>query len=1182
MTFSPRPPRRLRRPVAALAAAVTAAAGLVLLPAGPAAAAEATPVTITPNPASRGEAFEGWGTSLVWFANATAGYSPELREELYQKVFGEDGLNLNIARYNVGGGNASDVTNYLNDGSAVEGWWKPVTEPDVSEAASNLYNPDGSVDPTQANKLAFLNQWNPDDPASYNPDADQNQRWWVERLAADQQITHWEAFSNSPPWFMTKSGYVSGQVNTSKGENLLPQAEAKFAAYMKHAVELLEDGSGITVDTIDPFNEPNSGYWGTDINAATGKPPTTYTQKQEGALIYPAAQDRVTKLLAGELAKDGTTTDAVISAMDETDPSKFMTNWNGYSQQAKDAVSQLNVHTYGTNDRRRVRDLANSTDKPLWMSEVGGFWTGNPALGDSTSGWDRSNITNGLGIAGRMVNDLRELEPDAWVFWQPVEDTYKQEKADKGWGSIYVDFDCNYEGREGFSNRRLNDGASAGDAKCKVLTNQKYNTTRNFTHYIRPGDFLIQNDNAKTASALDADGNGATLVHFNDTPTAEKVTIDLSRFGSIASGATVTPVVTTKSPLDDIERNALVKGAPVAVDTAAKSATLEVPAASVVTFVVDGVSGVAGEAAPVQDGHTYHLTGEASGKYLTGKADGSAAIQDAGNTTAEVTPQLWTFTAAGGKEFGNDRRWVVTNKDGRVLTGTGGVLNASQTGSASLATMSLEQAKSDPAAQWIVTTENGKQWSLVNAGAAIALQVSGNQTAAGTGVSLGSSTGTTATATANPHQAWGFTDLADLKLLGTKPVELATPIGTAPSLPATVTPLYVKGEGRPAAVQWDAVDPAVWKKRGTVTITGSGTDVYGQSFTDAKATVTVGKYTATDPVSVTVGAGASLDEVKAAAPATVPGQVGAAAARNDLAVTWDWSTLDPASLQTPGSATIHGKAGTGVDGDKPLDALLTVLVVDRVPSSNICKDDPATTVSATYTEGSYVAKNTCDGNTSTRWSNWVSGGRGGDTLTYGFSRDYTVDSVTVTLAEKAAQSLKVQYQDGAGAWQDTSAGTVAGLSVSAPVKVVFNPVTTRGIRIVLTTTGSYTKVAEVAIAGTRLGEAGLAELGRLLVDQKSVVGFGSGTGDYTVLTTSTVAPTVAAYPLDTNAKAAVSQATTEQRTATVTVTAPDGTTRGYTVTFVTGKAACAGGGWTTNVEPGFANEGECVSYFASK
>ncbi|WP_330194382.1 glycoside hydrolase [Pseudarthrobacter sp. J47] len=427
MTFSA---RRLRKPVAALAAAVTAAAGLALLPVGtaPAAAADATPVTITPNPASRGEAFQGWGTSLVWFANATGNYSPELREELYQKVFGKDGLNLNIARYNVGGGNASDVADYLHDGSAVEGWWNPVTDPPAGQVASNLYNPDGSVDKTQANKLAFLQQWNPDDPASYNPDADSTQRWWVEKLAAEQQIDHFEAFSNSPPWFMTKSGYVSGGINPARGENLLPEAEAKFAAYMKHSVELLEQGSGIEVDTINPFNEPNSGYWGTDINTATGKPPTTYTQKQEGALIYPAAQDRVTKLLAAELAESNTTTGAVISAMDETDPSRFMTNWHGYSQQAKDAVGQLNVHTYGTNDRRRVRDLAKSTDKPLWMSEVGGFWTGNPALGDSTSGWDRSNITNGLGIAGRIVNDLRELEPDAWVFWQPVEDTYKRKR----------------------------------------------------------------------------------------------------------------------------------------------------------------------------------------------------------------------------------------------------------------------------------------------------------------------------------------------------------------------------------------------------------------------------------------------------------------------------------------------------------------------------------------------------------------------------------------------------------------------------------------------------------------------------------------------------------------------------------------------------------------------------------
>lgn len=495
--------------------------------------------------------------------------------------------------------------------------------------------------------------------------------------------------------------------------------------------------------------------------------------------------------------------------------------------------------------------------------------------------------------------------------------------------------------------------------------------------------------------------------------------------------------------------------------------------------------------------------------------------------------------------------------------------------------MSVEQAKATPSAQWVLTTENGKQRSLVNAGAAIALQVNGNQTASGTAVSLAASTGTTATATGNTSQSWGFTDLEDLQLTGTKPVELGTPVGVAPVLPETVTPLYANGEGRPVTVQWQTVDPAIWNKKGTVTITGTGTDVYGQAFTDATVTVTVGKYTATDPVSATVGVGATLADVQAVAPVTVPGQVGTSPARNDLAVTWDWSTFSPAAAQAPGTVTVRGTASTGDNKDK-LTALLTVVVVDRVVSSNICRDDPATTVTASYTEGSYVAKNTCDGNASTRWSNWVSGGRSGDSLSYGFSKDYTVDSVTVTLAERAAQNLLVQYQDSSGAWLDTSAGVVTGLTTSSPAKVAFAPVTTRGIRVVLTTTGSYTKVAEVAINGSRLADGSVADLGRLLVDQKSVNGFAGDAADYTVLTASAALPTVSAHPLDTNAKVSIVQATAAQPASAVTVTAPDGTVRNYTVAFVTGKTACANGGWANSIDPGFDNEGACVSFFSSK
>ncbi len=136
--------------------------------------------------------------------------------------------------------------------------------------------------------------------------------------------------------------------------------------------------------------------------------------------------------------------------MDETNPGIFVTNWNGWSAAAKNAVSQLNVHTYGTSGRPVVRDIAKSADKPLWMSEIEGNWD------TSGAGFNQTNIDNGLGIASRITDDLRELEPTAWVLWQPVEDLYNMEKVERlNWGSIFIDFDCNADGN---SVRRLADG----------------------------------------------------------------------------------------------------------------------------------------------------------------------------------------------------------------------------------------------------------------------------------------------------------------------------------------------------------------------------------------------------------------------------------------------------------------------------------------------------------------------------------------------------------------------------------------------------------------------------------------------------------------------------------------------------------------------------------------------------
>ena len=632
--------RRLRRITALLTGGALVGGALLAAPLGaatPAAAADGT--TITPNPAYAGEAFEGWGTSLVWFANATGDYPEELREELYQAVFGEDGLDLNIARYNIGGGNASDVQDYLRAGGAVEGWW--AADPDGS---AGTY--DGTAT-TYAERNALLAKWDADDPASYDWSADATQRWWVERLAADDQITHWETFANSAPYFMTESGYVSGGFNASS-EQLKPAAEAQFASYLVRVTEHLEDQYGIDVDTIDPFNEPNTNYWGTTLSNGT-----PVGGRQEGMHMGPARQVSLIDDVRAELDDPATTTDAGLSAMDETNPGIFATNWAGYPAATRAKVDRMNVHTYGTSGRLAVRDLAKQADTDLWMSEIEGNWV---------SGFNPVSIENGLGIAGRIQDDLRELEPNAWVLWQPVEDLYNMEPQGENlnWGSIFIDLDCKpYEEAGGTvwkSERRVEDagGDSTAAPECGVQVNSKFNTIRNFTKYIHEGDHLMAVDDVSSTAAVRGDGTGATIVHRNTAASERVITLDLSNFGDIAEGATVTPVVTTQADSADAPTaNALVEGTPVAIDRAARTATLTVPAKSVTTFVIDGVSGVAADAPALRDGHRYQFVGTQSGKALTAGTSGAATtIRDLATDAAAAAPQAWTVheVAAGDRD----------------------------------------------------------------------------------------------------------------------------------------------------------------------------------------------------------------------------------------------------------------------------------------------------------------------------------------------------------------------------------------------------------------------------------------------------------------------------------------------------------------------------------------------------
>ncbi|EMF52828.1 MULTISPECIES: RICIN domain-containing protein [Streptomyces] len=658
--------RRLLGAIGVTALATGTAMATTSLPLAHADTAAVASVTVRPDPSYKAAGFEGWGTSLVWFANATGDYPPEVREKLADLLFGKDGLDLNIARYNIGGGNAPDVKDYLRAGGAVEGWWKA---------------PAGTT-------RTDVDWWSADDKNDWNKDADATQRWWVDRIKND--IDRWETFSNSPPWFMTESGYVSGGFDSSK-DQLKASSVDDFAKYLVGATERLEKAHHIKVDTLDPFNEPNTPYWGTKLGA-DGQPTGG---RQEGAHIGPELQQKVLKALAPVL--DKSRTDAEISAMDETNPSIFATNWNSYPQDVRDLVGQMNVHTYGTGQRTMVRDLAKAADKPLWMSEVEGDW------GDGQSFTD---MRPGLGLAQQMVNDLRELEPQAWVFWQPVEDYDNMkpggESAKGGnWGSIQMSFSC-----------KSTDTLKS----CPIYTNTKFDTARNFTHYIKPGDRLIKTDDTSSTAAVAKKGKKATVVHVNSTTAPRAVTLDLSRFGDVGKHARVTPVVTDAS-------GKLVRQK--AVDVRDKKATITVPAQSVTSFLISSVSGVAASAAELQDDHTYTLTGVQSSKNLAVAADGKSLVIKNPNTTA-TAGQRWTLDRVGTGPTDNRTRYVLTEAAShKRLAVRGGSLVAEP-----------DTGTRDKATQWILSTTGDSTWTLINAATGQLTDVGGQSTNDGAGVGL--------------------------------------------------------------------------------------------------------------------------------------------------------------------------------------------------------------------------------------------------------------------------------------------------------------------------------------------------------------------------------------------------------------------------------------------------------------
>ncbi len=325
-------------------------------------------IVVSPLNAStnNGGVFQGWGTSLCWWANRL-GYSDTLAQKAADLFYGDDGLRMNIMRYNIGGGDDPTHTHITRTDSAVPGWlvW--------DEAAQDYV---------------------------YDYDADYNQLNVMKRAVAaagDDALV--EVFSNSPPYFMTVSGCSSGNTNAGSN-NLRDDSYEAFAEYLAHVTNYIQNELGIRVASVAPMNEPNTDYWG------------AFSNKQEGCHFDAGvAQSRIITLTAEALARYGLG-NVIISASDETNTGKQLEEYRLYSTAAKDVIGRINTHSYGTNQIAELGQLAKDENFVLWMSEVDGSGTSGTAAGEMGSA---------LWFGEKIISDINALSPSAWVMWQAID-----------------------------------------------------------------------------------------------------------------------------------------------------------------------------------------------------------------------------------------------------------------------------------------------------------------------------------------------------------------------------------------------------------------------------------------------------------------------------------------------------------------------------------------------------------------------------------------------------------------------------------------------------------------------------------------------------------------------------------------------------------------------------------------
>lgn len=402
-------------------------------------------IQVTIEPDQNYQKIEGWGSSLCWWAAQVGNWEESKVDSIVDLITSPDKLNMNIFRYNIGGG---DDPAHI-DGHMVKG----------------------------KGKRAEMDGFKSSADAPYNWSADKGQRVIMLKIKAKRPDAVFEAFSNSPPYWMTFSGCSGGNIDPMQ-DNLKPEFYEAFCDYLIDVCKFYQNEYGIQFKTLEPFNESTSNYW-------------NYLGSQEGCHFTPETQMKIIRILAQKLKASGLKT--VISASDETNLASTIKVLKAYQTEGDiiEKIGQLNTHTYSGNntERKEVKQLVNESGKPFWQSETG------------PSGNRKTSFATNLGLTQKLFDDMRYMKPQAWLDWQLMEES----------NDVWCLMRCNFK-------------------------SQKFNVNKNFfvrmqiTRFFKQGYSMLETGNDQVLAAINPEKTELVVSILNTSDKIKSFNLNLKTF----------------------------------------------------------------------------------------------------------------------------------------------------------------------------------------------------------------------------------------------------------------------------------------------------------------------------------------------------------------------------------------------------------------------------------------------------------------------------------------------------------------------------------------------------------------------------------------------------------------------------------------------------------------------------